>query len=58
MVMRKMPGHFARGVVRVKPNWPKAKSPRQSKKDVQATRSTMPVECFLSAQFSDNPHLG
>ena len=47
MVMGKMPERFARAGARSKPeffkeggklDWPKAKSTRQSKKDVRATR--------------------
>jgi dual-specificity kinase len=47
MVMGKMPDRFARAGARSKPeffkegaklDWPKAKSSRQSKKDVRATR--------------------
>jgi dual-specificity kinase len=48
MVMGKMPERFARAGARSKPeffkeggklDWPKAKSTRQSKKDVRATRA-------------------
>jgi len=65
MVMGKMPERFARAGARSKPeffkeggklDWPKAKSTRQSKKDVRATRAltdVIPLTDNINRQFLD-----